>query len=155
MDVVIREALSTQQEQVFKLLVMAEEGDERVRAALGDAQSIAYSLELPKAQVVGAALVQWEKNASEIIYIAVDPQYRRQGFASRLLRWLQAEARHHETTALLVGTGNCSFDNIALYQKCAFRMDHVRRDYFAYIQPPISENGIPLQDMLVLRYEVV
>ena len=56
--------------------------------------------------------------------------------------------------SLLVGTGNSSLDNIAFYQKCGFRMDHVRRDYFAYAQPPIWEDGILLQDMLMFRFNV-
>jgi hypothetical protein len=30
-------------------------------------------------------------------------------------------------------------------------MDHVRHDYFAYAQPPIWEDGILLQDMLMFR----
>jgi len=33
-------------------------------------------------------------------------------------------------------------------------MFEIRRDYFAYIQPPVVEHGILLRDMLVLRYDV-
>jgi ribosomal protein S18 acetylase RimI-like enzyme len=47
---------------------------------------------------------------------------------------------------------NTKLENIAFYQKCGFRMFEIRRDYFAYIQPPIAEHGIVLRDMLVLRY---
>jgi len=53
---------------------------------------------------------------------------------------------------VLVGTANSSLENIAFYQKCGFRMDHVRRDYFVYVQPPVIQNGIVMRDMLVLRY---
>jgi hypothetical protein len=53
---------------------------------------------------------------------------------------------------LLVGTANCSLDNIAFYQKCGFRMHSVKRDYFRYVQPPQHENGIPMLDMIVFSY---
>jgi hypothetical protein len=33
-------------------------------------------------------------------------------------------------------------------------MYEIRRDYFAYIQPPVLEHGIQLRDMLVLRYDL-
>lgn len=54
--------------------------------------------------------------------------------------------------ALLVGTANASLENIAFYQKCGFRLYAVRQNYFDYIQPPIMEHGIPIKDMLVMRY---
>ena len=67
---------------------------------------------------------------------------------------IQAELPTHGRT-LLVGTANCSLDNIAFYQKCGFRMDHVRRDYFWYHRTPVVEHGIPVRDMLVFRYDLV
>jgi ribosomal protein S18 acetylase RimI-like enzyme len=66
---------------------------------------------------------------------------------------LQDESPRHGGRSLLVGTANSSLDNIAFYQKCGFRMYEIRRDYFAYIQPPVLEYGILLRDMLVFRYD--
>jgi hypothetical protein len=54
---------------------------------------------------------------------------------------------------LVVGTANSSLDNIAFYQRCGFRMDSVRRDHFTYVDPPVSEFGIPMRDMIVFSYE--
>jgi hypothetical protein len=34
-----------------------------------------------------------------------------------------------------------------------FRLHSVRQNYFDYIQPPITEHGILIRDMLVMRYE--
>jgi hypothetical protein len=59
---------------------------------------------------------------------------------------LQTELRGRGRT-LLVGTANSALDNIAFYQKCGFRMYAVRRDHFAYIQPPLTDNGIVMRDM--------
>jgi hypothetical protein len=41
-----------------------------------------------------------------------------------------------------------------LYQKCGFRLDHVRHDYFWYYRTPHFENGIQIRDMLVFRYDL-
>ena len=51
-----------------------------------------------------------------------------------------------------VGTGSVSLDNLAFYQKCGFRVSHVRRDYFHYIQPPLVVDGMTLRDMIVFEY---
>jgi hypothetical protein len=55
---------------------------------------------------------------------------------------------------MVVGTGNSSIGNIIFYQKCGFRMDHVRKDYFWYYREPVFENGLRVRDMLVFRYDV-
>lgn len=64
------------------------------------------------------------------------------------------EARRRGARSVLVGTADASLENIAFYLKCGFRIDHVRHDYFDYIQPPIVHNGILMRDMLVLRFVV-
>lgn len=128
----------------------ADEDDDRVRSALLNPANTAYRAELA-GHAIGAAVMAWDAAASELLLLAVDPAQRRKGYGQTIVAALVAEARQRGTAALLVGTGNCSFSIIALYQRCGFRMDHVRRDYFAYVQPPVMENGIMLQDMLVLR----
>jgi ribosomal protein S18 acetylase RimI-like enzyme len=76
------------------------------------------------------------------------------GYGKQIMHVLQEELSRRGGRALLIGTANASLENIAFYQKCGFRMFEIRRDYFAYIQPPISEHGILLRDMLVLRYDL-
>lgn len=139
-------------EFLLPVLADAEEGEERVRATLLDPACTAYASRVDT-QLVGAAVVRWEEDeASEIVYIAVAPDVRGQGYGKQIIHFLQEELRKRQGHALLVGTANAALDNIAFYQKCGFRMFEIRRDYFSYIQPPISEHGIVLRDMLVLRY---
>jgi GNAT superfamily N-acetyltransferase len=135
---------------LLPLLRDADEGEERLRAALCDPAHTAYAA-TDSAARLGAAVVRWEPAASEILLLAVAPAMRGRGIGRAILAALVAEGRRRGTEALLVGTANCALGNIAFYQRCGFRMDHVRRDYFAYVQPPISENGIPLIDMIVFR----
>jgi hypothetical protein len=64
------------------------------------------------------------------------------------------EARRRGKQQVLVGTANSSISNIAFYQKCGFRMDHIRPDYFWYYDPPRYEHGLQIRDMLVFRYDL-
>jgi ribosomal protein S18 acetylase RimI-like enzyme len=128
----------------------ADEGDERIRTTLHHDMHVSYAA-LDGAQLIGAATVCWEIEESEIVYIAVAADLRGQGYGSAIIEALLAEARQRGVRSVLVGTANSSLENIAFYQKCGFRMDHVRHDYFDYIQPPILENGIFMRDMIVLR----
>ena len=139
---------------LLPILSDAEEGEERIRAALLDSTCIVYASRLDD-QLAGAAVVRWgEDEPGEIVYIAVARDLRGCGYGKQIIQLLQQELCKHGGHSLLVGTANASLENIAFYQKCGFRMFEIRRDYFAYIQPPIAEHGIVLRDMLVLRYDL-
>lgn len=139
---------------LLPMLLEADEGEERIRAVLLDPACTAYAAWLDD-QLVGAAVVRWEQgDASEIIYIEVAAALRGRGYGKQIMQALKDELPQRGGCTLLVGTANASLENIAFYQKCGFRMYEVRRDYFAYIQPPVMEHGIVLRDMLVLRYEI-
>lgn len=140
-------------ETLLPILRDAEEGEERIRAALLDPACIVYTARVD-GELIGAAVVRWDKHeASEILYIAVVAEQRGKGHGKQLIAALQADLPQRGGSTLLVGTANCSLENIAFYQKCSFRMFEIRRDYFAYIQPPIQEHGIVMRDMIVLSYE--
>jgi ribosomal protein S18 acetylase RimI-like enzyme len=138
-------------EMLVSLLHDADEDDERIRAKLLDVHYTTYAA-YGGEQLVGAVTMRWDEDASEIEYIAVDSACRGRGYGKAMIARILMLAQRRGVHAVLVGTANSSLENIAFYQKCGFRMDHVRRDYFAYIQPPIIQNGIVMRDMLVLRY---
>ncbi len=139
---------------LLPILSDAEEGEERIHATLLDPTCTTYASWLD-GQLAGAAVVRWEEDEpSEIVYIAVAPDLRGRGYGKQIIHVLQEELRRRRGHSLLVGTANSTFENIAFYQKCGFRIFEIKRDYFAYIQPPIAEHGIMLRDMLVLRYDL-
>src|SRR5579875_1526171 len=138
-------------EALVLVLHDADEDDERIRAVLLDGCYTTYATYVGK-QLVGAVVIRWDEDASEIEYIAVDSAYRGRGYGKAIVAQVLMLARQRGVRAVLVGAANSSLENIAFYQKCGFRMDHVRRDYFAYVQPPVIQNGIVMRDMLVLRY---
>ncbi len=130
----------------------ADEDDDRIRRVVSDPTHTAYDI-LFRGQRVGAAVMHWRDDESELLYIAIDAARRGQGFGTAAVAMLTDEARRRGTASLLVGTGNTGFDQIAFYQKCGFRMDGVRRDYFAYFKQPVYDRGIQIRDMLMLRMD--
>jgi NAD(P)H-dependent FMN reductase/GNAT superfamily N-acetyltransferase len=139
-------------EDLVTLLHDAEEDDQLVRDALSSRRYEVYSARLG-GRLVGAAVVEWRHGPeSEILYIAVDAQRRGQGFGRAILEHLKTEL-HSRGGRLVVGTANSSLDNIAFYQRCGFRMHAVKRGYFDYVQPGVTEFDIPLRDMIVFAYE--
>ena len=139
---------------LLPMLLDADEGEERIRAVLLDPTCTAYACWLDS-QLAGATVVRWQKkDPCEILYIEVAAALRGRGYGKQIMQALQDEMRSRGGRSLLVGTANAALENIAFYQKCGFRMYEIRRDYFAYIQPPVLEHGIVLRDMLVLRYDL-
>ena len=132
----------------------AEEGDRRIVQAIGNLAMTAYIAQDDKT-IVGAVVMHWDTHESEIVYIATSEALRGKGYGKAIMQALIAEARQKGIHALLVGTSNTSWDNIAFYQKCGFRMDSVRKDFFNYLPTPVYENGIRMRDMLILRLSLI
>ena len=134
----------------LELLHDADEEDDHIRAAMNDPTSTTY-IAFDGTRAIGAAVISWQDREAEIIHLAVITEKRGLGFGRKIIEALVAQARLRDMSSVLVGTANSSLDNIAFYQKCGFRMDHVRRDYFSYLPQPVMEGGILMRDMLVLR----
>lgn len=140
-------------EIVIPLLLLAEPSNGALRWGLSHLSDTVYRLDAD-GELVGAASVRWQSDPGELQELAVAPDRQRQGLGKYLVQWLIDEAGRRKRSALLVGTSNAAIDNIAFYQKCGFRMDHVRKDYFRYYREPIYENGIQVRDLLMFRYEL-
>ncbi len=140
-------------EALVPLLLLAEPSERALRWSLAHLSDAVYRLDVGGA-LAGAATVRWEGDPCEIVELAVGPDRQGQGLGRRFLDWIAAEARRRGRRAVEVGTANASLGNIAFYQKCGFRMDHVRPDYFWYYPEPVVEHGIVARDMLVLRLDL-
>ncbi len=136
------------------ILLQAEESEAALRWSLAHLVDAVYRMDADN-QLVGAASMQWRNDPCEIMELAITPERHGQGLGRQLVLWLIEEARKRGKRRLLVGTANSSTPNIAFYQKCGLRMDHIRRDYFRYYRQPIYENGIRIRDMIVFSYDLV
>jgi GNAT superfamily N-acetyltransferase len=144
-------------EALIPLLLAAEPSERALRWGLAHLTDTTYRVELDGV-LVGAANMQWRDEPCELLELAVAEENRSQGIGRWIIAWLLAEARRRGKRAMLVGTTNAAFGNIAFYQRCGFRMHSVRRDYFSYYERhgsgPKYDNGIQVRDMLVLRFDL-
>lgn len=153
MSITLSEVERSQAEELFPILLLAESSKKALLWSLANLSDTIYRAE-SAGQLVGAATLRWNTDPSEIVELAVAEGFQRQGFGRQIVEGLLTVARRRGKQKLIVGTGNASIDNIVFYQRCGFRMDHVRRDYFWYQQPPDFENGIQVRDMIVFSSEI-
>jgi len=154
MAIAIRQARDDEIEALIPILLLAEHSERALRWGLANLVDTVYRMD-DSEHLVGAATMKWRNDPCEIMELAIAPEFQRQGLGKQFIAWLIQEARARGKSQILVGTSNASIANIAFYQKCGFRMDHVRQDYFWYLPQPSYENGIQIQDMLVFRCDLV
>lgn len=103
-------------------------------------------------QVVSAyVLLPTRPRTVEVVNIAVDERYQGQGLGKRMIAHAIDQARNHGYRMMEIGTGNSSIGQLALYQKCGFRIVGVELGFFGHMyDKPIIENGIECRDMIRL-----
>jgi GNAT superfamily N-acetyltransferase len=153
MAITIEEAQSHEIEELIPMLLQAESSESALRWSLDNLSDTVYRMD-EDGELAGAATVRWNKDPVEILELAVDKGRHGQGLGRRIIEYLLAEARRRGKQVLFVGTANSSIGNIVFYQKCGFRMDSVRKDYFWYHRTPVYENGLRTRDLLVFRYDI-
>lgn len=91
----------------------------------------------------------------ELVNIAVREEYQDKGIGRRLVQSAIDMARKEKAKVLEVGTGNSSIGQLALYQKCGFRIIGIDRDFFKkHYKEKIIENGIECKDMIRLAVDL-
>jgi GNAT superfamily N-acetyltransferase len=152
-ELIVRELREAEVEAAVPLLLLAEPSEPSLRWSLRHMADTVYRVDLD-GQLVGAATLCWNDEPPEILELAVAAAQQGRGIGRQLIAWLADEARRRGKRQLVVGTPNSSLGNIAFYQKCGLRMDHVRRDYFRYERRPSFENGIQRRDLLMFRLDL-
>lgn len=153
MALTIRQARPDEIEALFPVLLLAEESPSALHWSLRNLADEVFRMD-DGDTLVGAATVQWRDDPCEILEMGIIPGRQGQGLGKRLVEWLVDEARRRGKHAMVVGTPNTSFGNFVFYQKCGFRMDHVRKDYFWYYGEPVFRDGLQVRDLLVFRREL-
>ncbi|GED30778.1 GNAT family N-acetyltransferase [Brevibacillus centrosporus] len=92
----------------------------------------------------------------ELVNVAVAEARQGQGLGKRLVQHAIEQAKLLGYRTLEIGTGNSSVGQLALYQKCGFRITGVDRDFFLrHYDEPIFENGIQVIDMVRLSQDLL
>ncbi|MFS0749253.1 GNAT family N-acetyltransferase [Oceanobacillus sp. 1P07AA] len=137
----------------MKLLLMADPSESIVKEYLR--RGFCYVLEKNNLLIGEYVLIPTRLETVEIVNVAVDENFHGQGFGKELILHAIEESKRLGYKTIEIGTGNSSVNQLALYQKCGFRMISIDRDFFLrHYNEPIFENGIQVIDMVRLSMEV-
>lgn len=91
----------------------------------------------------------------ELMNVAVAESHQGRGVGKALVLHAIEVAQASGMHSMELGTGNSSIQQLALYQKCGFRMKEIVHDYFIdNYDEPIFENGIECRDMVRLYIDL-
>ncbi len=107
-------------------------------------------------KIVGVIVLdRIDSTSIEIKNIAVDESEQGKGFGKALLMHSELVSRQLGFKKIVIGTGNSSFNQLALYQKVGFEMCKIERDFFlSNYAEPIFENGIRCKHKVILEMEL-
>ncbi|GGG54974.1 GNAT family N-acetyltransferase [Paenibacillus radicis (ex Gao et al. 2016)] len=99
-------------------------------------------------------LLKTRPETVEIVNVAVKEERQGEGIGKRLVLHAIEASKEAGAKTVEIGTGNSSLQQLALYQKCGFRIVGVDQDFFVrHYEEKIVENGIWCRDMIRLRLE--
>ncbi|WP_206922938.1 GNAT family N-acetyltransferase [Alicyclobacillus suci] len=103
-------------------------------------------------EIIGVyVLIDTRPQTVELVNVAVAEEEQGNGIGKRLVLHAIERANSMGYKTIELGTGNSSVGQLALYQKCGFRIVGVDRDFFTlHYDEPIYENGIQCRDMVRL-----
>jgi ribosomal protein S18 acetylase RimI-like enzyme len=107
-------------------------------------------------EIIGVyVLLPTRTDTVELVNIAVSEKHHGKGFGKKLVMDAIKTARTKGFKTIEIGTGNSSIGQLALYQKCGFRIVKVDLDFFVRHYPfEIFENGIQCRDMIRLSQDL-
>ncbi|UOQ47673.1 GNAT family N-acetyltransferase [Gracilibacillus caseinilyticus] len=136
----------------MELLVEADPSPHLVQEYLKNGEC--YVMEHNRKIIGVYVLVSAGDSAVELVNIAIADKYRGQGLGKQLVQDAIQRAYKAGYKSIEVGTGNSSINQLALYQKCGFRLAAIDKDFFIRnYQQKIYENGIICRDMIRLRLD--
>lgn len=137
--------------QYWDLLFLADEQESMIEKYLDRGRMFVLEDE---SGVKGECVVTKEEDGvAEIKNIAVKPQCQRQGYARKLVEYIEQEYGK-ECEILRVGTGDSPL-TIPFYKRCGFLEAYRVKNFFTdHYDHPIFEAGGQLVDMVYLSKEI-
>ncbi|KMZ41138.1 MULTISPECIES: GNAT family N-acetyltransferase [Bacillales] len=145
--------LGAQEQPPMDLLFLADPSVRLVKDYLQRGQCYVAVME---ESIVGVyVLIPTRPDTIELVNVAVDEAHHGKGIGKKLVLHSIEVAKSLGYKTIEVGTGNSSVDQLALYQKCGFRMSWIDRDFFLrHYEEEIYENGIQVVDMVRLSQDI-
>lgn len=101
-----------------------------IRETLGQTQTMLLSA-LDDGRLIGYLILYYVLEDGEIARIAVDPEWRRKGVASRLLKELALICADNGVNKLLLDVRESNDSARAFYERQGFVQDGIRKNYYA------------------------
>ncbi|KZE66991.1 acetyltransferase [Paenibacillus jamilae] len=138
----------------LEILLLADPSRQLVEEYLKRGQC--YVAEMDHQMVGVYVLLPTRPETMEIVNIAVAEVMHGKGIGRQLVTHAIETARTQGYKTLEIGTGNSSIGQLALYQKCGFRIVGVDLDFFVRHNYPeeIYENGIQCRDMIRMSQDL-
>ncbi|MGM0875915.1 MAG: GNAT family N-acetyltransferase [Bacillota bacterium] len=148
----IRKLLSTEKPPMHFLL-LADPSRELVEEYINRGECFVAEFE---EQIIGVyVLLPTRPGTMELVNIAVAEKQHGKGIGRKLVIHAVQKARAQGYKTIEIGTGNSSIGQLALYQKCGFRINGIDRDFFVrHYKEEIFENGIQCRDMIRLSLDL-
>lgn len=145
--------LQADEQPPMKLLLLADPSEKLVQEYLKRGQCFVAEAE---DTIIGEyVLLPTRPETVEIVNIAVDERYQGNGIGKQLVNHAIQQAKVLGYKTIEIGTGNSGVGQLALYQKCGFRMTSIDRDFFIrHYSEEIFENGIQVVDMVRLSQDI-
>ncbi len=104
--------------------------------------------------IAACLILPKHRHTAEIMNLAVQEDYRRQGIGSRLLRYSLSLLKKKGIRKVALGTGSFGYQ-LGFYHRLGFRVQECWRNHFIdHYREPIYEGGIQHKDMLRLALDL-
>jgi GNAT superfamily N-acetyltransferase len=145
--------LNKDEELPMELLLLADPSETIVKEYT--ARGECFVAELEKKIVGVYVLLPTRPETIELVNVAVAEKLHGKGVGKQLVMDAVKVAKEKGYKTIEVGTGNSGVGQLALYQKCGFRIVGVDLDFFVRHYPEeIFENGIQCRDMIRLSQDL-
>lgn len=133
----------------MELLLLADPSKKIVEEYVNRGECFVAEIEQ---QIIGVyVLLPTRPETVELVNVAVVEEQHGKGIGKQLVMDAIKVSKTKGYKTIEIGTGNSSIGQLALYQKCGFRIVGVDIDFFVRHYPEvIIENGIQCRDMIRL-----
>ncbi|WP_419392558.1 GNAT family N-acetyltransferase [Cytobacillus praedii] len=145
--------LNTTEKAPMNLLLLADPSRKLVEDYVNRGEC--YVFEKNK-EIIGVyVLLSTRPETVELVNVAVSEIEQGNGIGKKLILDAIHRSKEKGYKTIEIGTGNSSVGQLALYQKCGFRITGVDTDFFIrHYEEDIFENGIWCRDMIRLSQDL-
>ncbi|WP_315120183.1 GNAT family N-acetyltransferase [uncultured Clostridium sp.] len=153
MDKFIIREINEDEKIPFDLLLLADPSMEAIKDYISRGECYGGYIE---DIIVGVyVLIKTRPFTMELVNVAIKEEFQGKGLGKRIVMDAIHRSREKKAKTLEVGTGNSSISQLALYQKCGFRMKSIDKNFFIkHYEDKIIENGIDCVDMIRLSLDL-